>query len=648
MAEESTRSQQKKKQSAPAYSQRQAEERLTHFMEVIPEMKHPSEMENVLTITKDISESGFDVSKVHQILAERAMSFVIKNLEENSLHFVEEFLTIVKKTIANVSNLLLQTGEMAFSTAMKKLEEGDIGMVRRFYSIGKLATNDLQNKEEDLESRIMNLANEKINSEDTLQIVENYLGISKLIKPDLTPQRQSITEKSLKLAERALDQNKFELVEKYVGISALAGGDITSSEEYLAKKVISLAEKEIQVPIKERNIDLCWQLIRIINSVSGDAKPLETKLVTDIEARARSKRNMQILRALVIFGVVVGLVYGYFWWMEQERLAKIEEEKKADDKRQIAWAQKLSSAKIGAELYSLSGHSDGITSVTISSDNKYVVSVGNDLSSKIWRLNDDNLMSKNKPFIELPHNSSAVLSVSTAVREDGTPVVFIAGHNMINVFELLTGKSVRTIDDAHSDWINTLTTTSDNKFIVSGSVDKLVRMRGIDDGKLNLDMSGHTGAVLSVVASSDNKYIVSSSEDSTIRIWSTNDRNELHLLKGQNDAVKCVSISSTQGVIVSGSSNGFLILWNISDGLLKKKIELGVSINSVAFTSDGKEFLAALGNGEVTIFSTDNLTVNNKLKLHSGSISSLAISSTSAFFVTSGSEDNLVKIIKLH
>ena len=61
--------------------------------------------------------------------------------------------------------------------------------------------------------------------------------------------------------------------------------------------------------------------------------------------------------------------------------------------------------------------------------------------------------------------------------------------------------------------------TDDEKYIISGSDDKKVRVWNILQKRLKIIFEGHTARVLSVAISNDRKYIVSGSEDKTIRIW---------------------------------------------------------------------------------------------------------------------------------
>ncbi len=70
----------------------------------------------------------------------------------------------------------------------------------------------------------------------------------------------------------------------------------------------------------------------------------------------------------------------------------------------------------------------------------------------------------------------------------------------------------------------------DNKYIVSGSSDKTVRVWEIATGKTFKKLEGHADAVKSVMWSRDVNYIVSGSSDATVRVWEVDEQVcEMHL-----------------------------------------------------------------------------------------------------------------------
>ncbi len=76
--------------------------------------------------------------------------------------------------------------------------------------------------------------------------------------------------------------------------------------------------------------------------------------------------------------------------------------------------------------------------------------------------------------------------------------------------------------------------SSDNKFIVSGSEDTSIRIWDRESGIQIKELKGHNRWTNSVAISSDNKFIVSGSYDKTIKIWERESGTQLQEFKGHN------------------------------------------------------------------------------------------------------------------
>ena len=75
---------------------------------------------------------------------------------------------------------------------------------------------------------------------------------------------------------------------------------------------------------------------------------------------------------------------------------------------------------------------------------------------------------------------------------------------------------------------------------------------------------GHDAPVYSVAFSPDGKLIVSGSLDRTLKIWDANSGQELQKLTGHTDLVLSVAFSPDGQRIVSGSADKTLKIWPIS------------------------------------------------------------------------------------
>ena len=71
----------------------------------------------------------------------------------------------------------------------------------------------------------------------------------------------------------------------------------------------------------------------------------------------------------------------------------------------------------------------------------------------------------------------------------------------------------------HSGWVNSVSFSPDGKRIVSGSVDKTLKVWDAETGQEVLTLNGHTQTVTSVSFSPNGRRIVSGSYDNTLKVW---------------------------------------------------------------------------------------------------------------------------------
>src|SRR5207302_183775 len=106
--------------------------------------------------------------------------------------------------------------------------------------------------------------------------------------------------------------------------------------------------------------------------------------------------------------------------------------------------------------------------------------------------------------------------ISVSVTNDNKYIVSGTFDNTIGVWDLTEKKLLHRFEHAHFDEITSVVVTSDNKFIVSGSNDKTIGLWDIAGKKLlHRFEQAHFDEITSVAVTNDNKYIVSGSADKT-------------------------------------------------------------------------------------------------------------------------------------
>ena len=73
---------------------------------------------------------------------------------------------------------------------------------------------------------------------------------------------------------------------------------------------------------------------------------------------------------------------------------------------------------------------------------------------------------------------------------------------------------------------------------MSGSRDYTVKLWSVDTGKMIKEFKGHTSSVDSVSISSDGKFIASGSRDETVKLWSVDTGKMIKEFKGHTSHMR--------------------------------------------------------------------------------------------------------------
>ena len=163
-------------------------------------------------------------------------------------------------------------------------------------------------------------------------------------------------------------------------------------------------------------------------------------------------------------------------------------------------------------------------------------------------------------------------------------------------------------------------------------------------------IDGRVG-IASIVFSPDGKLLVSGEEGGgKMSVWDTTTGKELKAVWGHDaslspqslksdGSVNSVAFSPDGKMLASGGSDGMIIVWDTERWEKLKSLQHKGSINSVAFSPDGK--MLAGGGVRVTIWNTNTWTKLKEFDGHSNSINSVAFSKRE-MLLASGSADGSI------
>jgi WD40 repeat protein len=117
---------------------------------------------------------------------------------------------------------------------------------------------------------------------------------------------------------------------------------------------------------------------------------------------------------------------------------------------------------------------------------------------------------------------------------------------------LPTEPLIRTLT-GHTDSIRALVVSPDERLLISGCRDKLIRIWSIEDWTVLRTLSGHSGWIMALALTPDGDKVVSASWDRTIRVWNVSDGTCLFTLDEHSDPVFDVTVTPSGRYAVSAS-----------------------------------------------------------------------------------------------
>jgi WD40 repeat protein len=237
-------------------------------------------------------------------------------------------------------------------------------------------------------------------------------------------------------------------------------------------------------------------------------------------------------------------------------------------------------------------------------------------------------------------------------------------YQIVTLWTVPTGALGRSMD-GHSGPILALAVSADGKRAYSGGDDRTLRAWDLEQGKQEWS-STQPARVTALALASDQKMIVCGSADGIIRLIDPADRKERSVLKGHTAAV--VALALLQGGasghrIASASADGTGRLWTIpdsspgaserKDSWRKKETEAIVlkghkgAVRALAETSDSQTVITAGDDAKVRLWSARDGSARGEVATgHSGPILALSLSPDGAMLAT-GSADKTARLIKL-
>lgn len=124
---------------------------------------------------------------------------------------------------------------------------------------------------------------------------------------------------------------------------------------------------------------------------------------------------------------------------------------------------------------------------------------------------------------------------------------------------------------AHSKNIKCIVYVPMAKSIITGSLDKLLRVWDLTSFTCSKTLKGHSDGIWCAAAIPETTCVISGSKDDYLRVWDIQSGECLNTLEGHSSWITCVT-SLSRDIIVSGSNDKNLKIWNINKNKVFKAI----------------------------------------------------------------------------
>ena len=197
----------------------------------------------------------------------------------------------------------------------------------------------------------------------------------------------------------------------------------------------------------------------------------------------------------------------------------------------------------------------------------------------------------------------------------------------------------------HSGTVYSTSFSPDNRFLISGSEDRTVRLWSLDTHTALVSYKGHNHPVWDVKFSPLGHYFATASHDQTARLWSSDHIYPLRIFAGHLSDVDTVSFHPNGCYVFTGSSDKTCRMWDINSGD-SVRLFLGhtAPVLSTAVTPDGRWLCSGSEDGIINVW---DIGTGKRLKQMRGhgknAVHSLTFNKEGNVLI-SGGADNSVRV----
>ncbi len=281
-------------------------------------------------------------------------------------------------------------------------------------------------------------------------------------------------------------------------------------------------------------------------------------------------------------------------------------------------------------------HDVDASTVAFSPDGKSLASGAEDGSIFLWDVD------AGVTTFQLPGHRTRVTCLAWSPDSEVLASSSLDGH--VFLWKAGIGMARHSLSGHSGMPVNALVWASDGSTLYTGGDDETIGVWEAELGRRQRTLTGHTQPVRSLAFDPIYQRIVSGSDDGTIRVWSEDGHSVI--LRGHDNPVRDVLFDPKGETVLSVGDKGFIIEMDTLGDLSQTELEPihgAFSIESVAFSPDGKRFLSASKDQHLVLWDALSGEPLRRLRGHTNLVNA-AVYSSDGRYIVSGSHDKTARL----
>ena len=307
----------------------------------------------------------------------------------------------------------------------------------------------------------------------------------------------------------------------------------------------------------------------------------------------------------------------------------------------------------GTTVGILVGHTSAVNAVTISPDQKTILSVSGDGTlikwsatsyEKLWEVQTKEGLLSVAIHPKLPiaatggnKGTTWVWNIASEkrikIRKGHKDVIWQMCFDPTGDFLYTVSQDGSIIKRSTSNWkINikvnhpigvlqrAVDINTDSQILVIADGDGIIAVCNAADLEIRNWWQAHDQVIRDLAITPDAKNIISVSQDGFVKIWNLKNGRLVQSLSVHADAVHAVKVSQNGQYFYTGDDSGKIIVWDLKE-ILRRKTEDSLhqsSIIKLLPIHNGERLLSGSVDGQLAIWETKNKKVSYSIKLHLG------------------------------